>query len=371
MTNWRGRRVLVTGGAGFLGSNLCHALGGQGAEVVALDAMLPEMGAHPANLDGSGARLVVGDMRTETFAPLCEGMDAVFNFAAQTSHAGSMADPFADLAINATIQLRLIETLREAAPEAVVVHASTRQFYGKPQYLPVDERHPIVPPDANGVSKFAGEQYWLLENRVHGRRVCSLRLTNCYGPRLRIRDARQTFLGQWIRRVLEGLPFEVWGGEQLRDLAYADDVVAGFLAAAGALLGDPPVLGEHGAPTERSLEEARQLLSAANADVLVGDVSAVSPPDEPPPEIAGQAFNLGGAAPVSLRELADLLVACNGGGSYVVRDFPADRAAIDIGSFHADDTAFRAATGWSPRVALEEGLRRSLDWFRPRLAERL
>ncbi len=401
MASWRGRRVLVTGGAGFLGSNLCHALGTLGAEVTALDAMLPEMGAHPANLEGSGARLVVGDMRTAELAPLCEGVEAVFNFAAQTSHAGSMTDPFADLSINAMIQLRLIGAVRAAAPDAVVVHASTRQFYGRPQYLPVDERHPIVPPDANGVSKFAGEQYWLLEHRVHGRQVCALRLTNCFGPRLRIRDARQTFLGLWLRRVLEGQPFEVWGGEQLRDLAYSDDVVAGFVAAAEALLAGrrPPAAAfsldgppsdvvargmdpDPGEPTAESLAEAQQLLSAADADVLVGDVVAAEAPPAPAPapapeaprptgDVAGRAFNLGGAAPVTLRALADLLVARNGGGTYGVRDFPAERAAIDIGSFHADDAAFRAATGWAPRVLLPDGLGRTLDWFRPRLAERL
>jgi UDP-glucose 4-epimerase len=231
-----------------------------------------------------------------------------------------MADPFTDLAINATAQLRLIAALRAAAPTAVVVHASTRQFYGRPQRQPVDESHPIVPPDANGVSKFAGEQYWLLEHRVHGRPVVSLRLTNCYGPRLRIADARQTFLGIWIRRVLEGEPFEVWGGEQMRGLAYLDDVVAAFLLAAET------------------------------------------------PGCAGRAFNIGGDAPVSLRALAELLVAAHGSGRYVVREFPADRAAIDVGSFTIDDAAFRAETGWAPRVSLADGLARSLDFFRPRLA---
>ena len=376
MTSWQGRRVLVTGGAGFLGSNLCHALGGLGAQVVALDAMLPGTGAHPDNLEGSGARLVVGDMRTEALTPVCEGVEAVFNFAAQTSHAGSMVDPFVDLSINAMIQLRLIEALRTSAPDAVVVHASTRQFYGRPQYLPVDERHPIVPPDANGVSKFAGEQYWLLEHRVRGRPVCALRLTNCYGPRLRIADARQTFLGIWIRRLLEGEPFEVWGGEQLRDLAHVDDVVAAFLAAAGSML--PPEAEP--VPRPGSLAEAQALLAFADADVLVGDSSSPGVPQEvvaeaaeihaPRQSCAGRAFNLGGAAPVSLLALADLAVTANGGGRYAVREFPAERAAIDIGSYHADDRAFRAATGWAPAVPLAEGLRGTLDWFRPRLAER-
>lgn len=317
---WAGKRVLVTGGAGFLGAGLCHALGAMGARVTALDALLPGMGGRRANLDGSGAVLMVADLRDADLAPLCRGVDVLFNLAAQTSHAGSMTDPETDLGINAAAQLRLIAALRATAPEAIVVHASTRQFYGRPQRQPVDEAHPIVPPDANGVSKFAGEQYWLLEHRVHGRPVVSLRLTNCYGPRLRIADARQTFLGIWLRRVLEGEAFEVWGGAQLRDLAYVDDVVAAFLLAAET------------------------------------------------PACAGRAFNIGGDAPVSLRALADLLVAAHGSGRYVTREFPADRAAIDIGSFTIDDGAFRAAAGWAPRVALADGLVRSLDFFRPRLA---
>ncbi|WP_338662345.1 NAD-dependent epimerase/dehydratase family protein [Pararoseomonas sp. SCSIO 73927] len=322
--NWRGRRVLVTGGAGFLGSALCHALGAAGAEVVTLDALLPGTGARRANLEGSGARLVEGDLRDAELDGLTEGLDVLFNMAGQTSHAGSMADPFTDLAINGHAQLRLIAALRRGSPRARVVHASTRQFYGRPQVLPVPESHPIVPPDANGVSKFAAEQYWLLEARVHGRPVTALRLTNCYGPRMRVMDARQTFLGIWVRRVLEGEPFEVWGGAQLRDFSYADDVVAAFMAAAEAL-------------------ESR------------------------PEEASGRSFNIGGDAPISLQALGDAMVEAAGAGRYTLREFPAERASIDIGSYHADDRAFRALTGWAPRVPLPEGLRRTVEWFRPRL----
>jgi UDP-glucose 4-epimerase len=324
---WRGKRVLVTGGAGFLGAGLCHALAGLGARVTALDAMMPDGGANPANLEGAGVLLVRGDLRDAELHSLAQGCDVLFNMAAQTSHMGGQKDPVADIGINAVAQVRLIQVMREAAPKAVVVHASTRQFYGRPQYLPVDEKHTVNPPDANGVSKWAGEQYWLLESRVHHRPVVSLRLTNCYGPRLRIRDARQTFLGIWIRRVIEDEPFEVWGGEQLRDLAYLDDVVGAFLRAA-----------------ERAAE----------------------------PQVIGQVFNLGGSAPIRLVDLADRLIAANDGrGRYEMKEFPADRAPIDIGSYAADDRAFRAATGWWPRVEIDEGLRLSLDWYRARLADYL
>jgi UDP-glucose 4-epimerase len=322
---WRRKRVLVTGGAGFLGSNLCHALAALGARVTALDAMLPDGGANPANLEGAGVMLVRGDLRDTELHSLCQGVEVLFNMAAQTSHMGGQRDPVADLGINAVAQVRLVQVMREAAPHASVIHASTRQFYGRPISLPVNELHPVNPPDANGVSKWAGEQYWLLENRVLKRPVVSLRLTNCYGPRLRIADARQTFLGIWMRRVIEDAPFEVWGGAQLRDLAYVDDVTRAFLMAA---------------------EQAHRS------------------------EVSGRVFNLGGAPPISLLDLAHLLIAANGGrGRFETREFPADRAPIDIGSYHADDNAFRAATGWAPQVSLEEGLRLSLAWYRERLAD--
>lgn len=318
--DYSGQRVLVTGGAGFLGANLCHALAARGAKVVALDGFLFGGGANPANLEGAGVELVRADIRETDLRPLCEGAAVIFNLAAQTSHMGGQRDPLADIAVNAVAQVRLIQAAREAAPEAVVVHASTRQFYGRPHYLPVDEKHPVNPPDANGVSKFAGEQYWMIEHRTAGRPVVSLRLTNCYGPRLRIRDARQTFLGIWIRCVLEGRPFEVWGGEQLRDMTYVDDVTDAFLRAAAT------------------------------------------------PECHGQVYNIGGPPPASLLEIAGLMRKVGGEGvQFTTREFPADRKTIDIGSYHADDAAFRAATGWAPHVSLEEGIGRSLDWYRSRL----
>src|ERR1700723_693927 len=291
--DWSGKKVFVTGGAGFLGSNLCHALAEGGAKVTALDGFLFGGGANPRNLDGADVEFVRGDIREIDMRPLCEGASVIFNLAAQTSHMGGQNDPLADIAVNAVAQVRLIQAAREAAPDAAVVPASRRQFYGRLTRLPVDESQPVAPPDANGVSKFAGEQYWLLEHRVRGRPVVSLRLTNCYGPRLRIRDARQTFLGIWIRCILEDRPFEVWGGDQLRDMTYVDDVTNAFL------------------------------LAAEN------------------PACHGGIFNLGGSPPASLHELAEIMVRLTGGTArYTTREFPADRATIDIGSYYADDSAF-------------------------------
>ena len=277
MTAFAGARVLVTGGLGFIGSALAARLVDEGAEVTLLDDMFAEGGANHANIAPirDRVRVAIADLRDGgALAPLVAGRDYLFNLAARTSHMGSVADPLADLDVNGRAQLGLLELCRIHAPRATIIFAGTRQIYGRPDRLPVDETHPLRPPDPNGVSKMAGEAYHLLYHRIHGIGAVSLRLTNTYGPRMRIKDGRQTFLGLWVRRLLEGEPFELWGGEQRRDLAYVDDVVEAFLRA------------------------------------------AVSP------EAKGRAFNIGGGASLPLIELARLLVAANGGGRFEVKPFP-------------------------------------------------
>jgi len=319
--DWAGRSVLITGGLGFIGSSLAHRLVEMGADVLIVDSLIPQYGGNWFNLHGIEDRVKVNlsDLRDRHVLPhLVRGRDVIFNLVGQTSHLDSMTDPLTDLAINTEAQLHLLEACRKDAPQTRIVFASTRQIYGAPSYLPVDERHPLVPPDVNGINKLAGEFYHLLYHRIHGLRASSLRLTNTYGPRMRVKDARQTFLGIWIRLALQGKPFEVWGGEQLRDFTYVDDAVEAFLAA-------------------------------------------VTPATE------GKAFNIGGFPPLSLAALAETLLAANGGGSSVIKPFPPDRKKIDIGDYHADDSAFRAATGWRPRVDMAEGLARTLDWYRANL----
>lgn len=319
---WQGRRVLITGGLGFIGSNLARRLVTLGADVLIVDSLIPQYGGNWFNLEGIVDRVSVNlsDLRDRHVLPhLVRDRDVIFNLVGQTSHLDSMTDPLTDLAINTEAQLHLLEACRKVAPDTRIVFASTRQIYGAPGYLPVDEKHPLVPPDVNGINKLAGEFYHLLYHRVYGLKSCSLRLTNTYGPRMRIKDARQTFLGIWIRLALEGKPFEVWGGEQLRDFTYVDDAVDAFIAA-------------------------------------------VTPATE------GRAFNIGGFPPISLTTLAQALIAANQGGESVVKPFPVDRKKIDIGDYHADDSAFRAATGWRPQIDMPEGLKRTLDWFKPNLA---
>jgi nucleoside-diphosphate-sugar epimerase len=264
-------------------------------------------------------RVNISDVRDEhSLRYLIQGQDYLFNLAGQTSHLDSMQNPYTDLEINCRSQLSILEACRHHNPEIRVVFASTRQIYGRPQYLPVDEAHPLKPVDINGVNKAAGEWYHLLYGDVYGLHVGVLRLTNTYGPRMRVRDARQTFLGYWFRQLLSGDELLVFGdGEQRRDFNYVDDVVSAFLLA-------------------------------ATRDEAVGKI-----------------YNLGDTEVVSLGELAELLVGLDSGvGSFRLVPFPPDRKSIDIGDYYADFSKIRNELGWTPTVPLAEGLSRSLDFYR-------
>lgn len=318
-----GARAVVTGGLGLIGSALAWRLAESGARVTLVDNLAPGQGGNPFNIAGLEGRVRVErhDIAdTAAMEPLIAEADFLFNLAARTSHIGSMQEPLADLDVNCRAQLALLEACRRANPQINIVFAGTRQIYGRPRYLPVDEAHPLRPPDVNGVGKMAGEAFHLLYHDAYGMRVCSLRLTNTYGPRMRIKDAQQTFIGIWLRSVLEGRPFELWGGDQRRDFLYVDDAAEAFLRAA-----------------------------------II-------------PETNGQAFNVGGSAVITLRQLANTLIALNGGGDYELHEFPPERKRIDIGDYYSDDSHFRDTTGWMPAVSVEDGLRRSLEFFRAHLS---
>ena len=316
------RNVLVTGGLGFIGSNLASRLVQLGAKVILVDSLIPEYGGNLFNIEGirERVRVNISDVRDEhSMKYLVQGQDYLFNLAGQTSHMDSMKDPFTDLEINCKAQLSILEVCRRHNPGLKVVYASTRQIYGKPDYLPVDEKHLLRPVDVNGINKMAGEWYHILYNNVYGIRSCALRLTNTYGPRMRVKDARQTFLGIWIRLLLEGKPFEVWEGDQLRDFTFVEDVIDALLLSAGC-------------------EDAN-----------------------------GNVYNLGGDCTISLKDLAALLVDVNGGGEFRIRPYPADRKPIDIGDYFGDFRRIREDLGWDPKVSLRDGLARTLDYYRERL----
>ena len=317
-----GRRILVTGGLGFIGSNLAERLVALGAKVVVVDSLVPEYGGNLFNVVGleDKVRTNISDVRDEhSLRYLIQGQDYLFNLAGQTSHLDSMQDPYTDLEINCRAQLSILEACRKYNPGVKIVFASTRQIYGKPEYLPVDEKHLLRPVDVNGINKMAGEWYHILYNNVHGIPACTLRMTNTYGPRMRVKDARQTFLGLWIRLLVEGKPFEVWDESQLRDFTYVHDAVDALLLAAAS--------------------------ETSN----------------------GQVFNLGGERIISVKDLADLLVQVNGRGDYVIRSFPSDRKRIDIGDYYADFSSIRSVLGWQPKIPLPEGLAATLSFYRDNL----
>jgi UDP-glucose 4-epimerase len=324
---YRGRPVMITGGLGFIGSNLARRLVDLGADVLLVDSLIPDYGGNLFNVDGIAdrVRVNVADIRQQsTMNYLVQDRDVIFNLAGQVSHIDSMLDPYTDLEINCRSQLTVLEACRNHNPSVKVVFAGTRQVYGRPDSLPVGEAHLVRPTDVNGINKAAGEYYHLVYNNVFGVRACSLRLTNVYGPRQLIKHNRQGFIAWFIRLAIEGQTIQIYGdGSQQRDFVYVDDAADAFLRAGAS--------------------------DACN----------------------GEVFNIGGDEPIAHRDLAALLMKLAGGGSVRYVDWPADKKAIDIGSFYADSSKFKAATGWRATVALEEGLRRTIAFYREHLGQYL
>ncbi len=318
-----GEKVLITGGLGFIGSNLARHLIDLGADVTLVDSLIPQYGGNLFN---------ISDIRDKVTVNICDVRDPfamkhiirdkkyLFNLAGQTSHMDSMADPQTDLSINVAAQISILETCRIINPTIKIVFAGTRQIYGKPVYLPVDEKHPIRPVDVNGINKLSGEWYHILYNNVYGVRSCALRLTNTYGPRMRIKDDRQTFVGIWIRQAIENNPFEVWGGEQLRDFTYVDDCVNAMIQV------------------------------AVNENAY------------------GKCYNLGGCEVVSLKDLAEIIVE-NCDAKYVIKKFPEERKKIDIGDYYSDFSMITSDIGWKPNINLRLGLKNTVEYFSKHMKE--
>lgn len=317
--DYRNKTVLVTGGLGFIGSNLAVRLVELGARVLVVDSSRPGCGANRYNLAPVAEHLclVPQDIaEASEFADLLRQCDVIFNLAGEVSHIHSMMAPERDLEINTAAQLRFLETVRKERPGVRVVYAGTRQVYGAPQYLPVDEQHPVEPVDYNGVHKYAAGQYHLMLSRLGALDAVVLRLTNVYGPRMALHIPCQGVLSAFLRRALLGEDLEVYdGGEQVRDPVYVDDVVEAFLLAGSA------------------------------------------------PSLRCRTYNIGGPEALALRQIAET-IAQLAGVRVVSRPFPPERKRIDIGSYRADSTRFERDFGWLPHVPFAEGVRRSLAWYR-------
>lgn len=310
----------MTGGLGFIGSNLALALARCGAQVDVVDALHPRHGGNRRNLDALGGErieVIISELASPEARAAAAVAELVFDLAGQVSHVDSMRDPVFDLDVNTRDHLALLETLRADNPEARVVFTSTRQLFGRPRYLPVDEEHPVAPVDVNGITKHATEQLYLLYHECYGLSTTVVRLTNVYGPRQRLRDDFQGFLPIFVRRALRGEPLQVFGeGNQRRDCLYVDDVVECLLAA-------------------------------------------VTSPDAP-----GQVFNVGNDEHLALRDIARIIVDVAGSGSIEFVPWPPDRDAIDIGSYFGDASKAKRLLGWTPSVAFADGVQRTIDFYR-------
>jgi UDP-glucose 4-epimerase len=314
-----GTKAVVTGGLGFIGSNLVHALTALGCGVTVVDGLMPDQGGNRYNLRGieDQVDLRIADLRDEVaMGDAVHGRDFVFNLAASVSHLDSLDAPFHDLDVNARGTLTMLEAVRRRAPEARVVHSGTRSEYGLIQTSPVSEAHPLLPTEVNSANKAVATLYHVAYHIAHGLHTVSLRLTNTYGPRMLTAHHRQGFINWFVRLAVEGGTYRLYGdGNQMRDLVYVDDVVQAMLLAA------------------------------------VTDDSA------------GQILNTGSGSPVSLKTIAEELVSITGKGSIEYVPFPDDARRIEIGDYFADASAIGRVLDWHPAIGLREGLERSVRYF--------
>lgn len=319
MKNFEHKKVLITGGLGFIGSNLAIRLVRLGAIVEIYDALIPNMGGNMFNIEPikKQARLTLGDLRDEEkIAKAVKTKDYIFNLAGTLSHIDSMENPFLDLDINCRSQLQLLEACRKYNRKVKIVYAGTRNQYGKAKYLPVDEDHPLEPTDINGVNAIAGEKYHLMYSKVYGIRVVSLRMTNTFGPRHQMQHSRQGVLNWFVRLLMDKKTVGLMGsGKQIRDVNYIDDVVDAFVLAGISKTAD------------------------------------------------GKVYNLGGS-PLSLAEFVEKVIKALGFGKWKSMKFPNSRKMIEVGDYIADISKIKKELLWEPKISVEEGIKRTIDYYK-------
>jgi len=313
------KNVLITGGLGFIGSTLAYKLVEFGVKLTIVDSLIPEYGGNLFNIHGIEGKVKVNisDVRdSSSIDYLIQGQDYIFNLAGTLSHIDSMKDPFTDLEINCIAQLSILEGCRKYNPEVKIIFAGTRGQYGKPDYLPVDEKHLMHPTDVNGINNIAGEWYHILYNNVYGIKACSLRLTNTYGPRHQMKHHRQGIINWFIRQIMDGTKVKIFGdGKQIRDTDYVDDVVEALLLAMAS------------------------------------------------EKTNGEVYNLGGF-PISLEEIVEKMIKTYGEGEYELVPFPSESKEIEIGDYVADYSKFKRIVGWEPKIDVDEGLTRTFEYYK-------
>ena len=320
LNSYKGKKVLITGGLGFIGSNLAHLLVTHGAEVTILDNLAPLYGGNRFNIEdiADKVEVVIGDIRDKTLVDkLVPGKDIIFDFAAQVSPIDSSAMPFEDLDINCRGHLNVLEACRTLNPGVKILFSSSRLALGKIVENPVTEDHPTNPLNMYGVHKLTGEKYFNLYHKNYGLRTVVFRITNPYGERQQIKHSKYSIPGWFMRLAMEGKPIKIFGeGTQMRDYIHVSDLVTAF-ALAGL--------------SEKTI---------------------------------GNIYNCGVGASVELKKMAEAIVKAVGRGSLEHVPWPENYGKEETGSFESDISKLQEAIGWKASTSLEEGVARMVAYYK-------